>query len=69
MAEESKVKSQVLESISYFGGLTLDVFEAQMGHTKEWPFIRSRLLKIFGDRGLKGRVSEIFDSQKNGGQK
>jgi len=64
-----KVKNEVLESVAYFAGLTLDVFEAQMGHTKEWPFIRSRLLKIFGDRGLKGRVEEIFNSNSQGGIK
>lgn len=69
MQHGNGVREKVVESISYYGGLTLDLFEAQLGHTKEWPFIRSRLLKIFGDRGLKGRVEEIFDSNANGGSK
>jgi hypothetical protein len=42
-------------------GMILDLFEQEMGEEKDWPFIRSRLLKIPSpDRGLESKVFETL---------
>jgi hypothetical protein len=38
----------------------LDDCELEMGDSPRWKFLRSRLLKIFGERGLEGKIDEIM---------
>ena len=45
-------------------GLLLDDIELELGDSPRWPYVRSRLLKYLGDRGLEGRIIEII-KQKN----
>ena len=40
--------------------LILDDIELELGESPRWPYIRSRLLKYLGDRGLEGRIVETL---------
>lgn len=54
----NKLESEVMEEIDLCQSLVMDASELILGDSKEWPFYRSRTLKTFGDRGLRGRVRE-----------
>lgn len=56
-----KLESEVMEEIDLCQSLVMDASELILGESKEWPFYRSRTLKTFGDRGLRGRVREKID--------
>jgi len=51
---------QIIETIGFYRGLLLDSVEHEMGGDPKWGYLRSRMLKILGDRGLEGRVQEIL---------
>lgn len=52
-SEVSKARKQVL-----------DLLQATMGHSPQWKFVRSRILKIFGRDGLE----KIVNGQEHCGQ-
>lgn len=57
--KENEAK-QIKETFNFYRGLLLDLFEQELGDTKKWPFIRSRLLKFLSsERGLEAKVMEI----------
>lgn len=49
---------EVLRHISVARHEILSVVDAVYGGTPQWPFVRSQLLRILGERGLEGRVGE-----------
>ncbi len=56
-----KLEQDILDAIGFYRGLVLDSVEQEMGLNDErWKFVRGRLLKCFGDRGLQGKVTEGF---------
>lgn len=52
---------KLLETIEFYRGLVLDSVELELGESPQWKRLRSRLLKILGDRGLEGRINEILN--------
>lgn len=62
-----RLERNILEAVSSCRSGVLDTFELELGETANWKFARSRLLKVFGDRGLAGRIAEILTSEFNGG--
>lgn len=62
---DQKYKEQPLEDyIDYARRNLLNVLESAYGHTESWPFIRSRVLQIFGRSGL-GRYLQTPNKEKN----
>jgi hypothetical protein len=43
---------------------TLDLLEAVMGHSPKWPFVRNRILRIFGRDGLERLLNGNGENQK-----
>lgn len=62
-----KYTQKIIEEIRRSRGFTLDVVELVIGDSPEWKMVRSRLLKIFGERGLEQRVHQILteDDESN----
>jgi hypothetical protein len=63
--------SQIKQTLMIYTGMLLDAVEHSVCEAKDWPQLRARLLKILGERGLAGRVTEIMisDVEKNSGAK
>lgn len=59
--------NEVKELFSFYRGLVLDVFEQELGESKNWQQVRSRLLKILSpDRGLEAKVIKtLLDGQED----
>ena len=55
-----RVLQQCLSAIDYYRGMDLDLSEQEFGEFDNWSFIRGRILKLWGDRGLSGRISAII---------
>lgn len=54
-------EEQLLEVIDFYRGLILDSVQSEMRENPEgWKFVRARLLKALGDRGLSGKILKIF---------
>ncbi len=48
------------ETFDFYRGLILETFEQEVGDQHNWPIIRSRVLRCMGDRGLEGKLRELF---------
>lgn len=58
-----RLDRRLSEVIDFYRGLILDAVEQELGAEPNWPFLRGRLLKSMGDRGLAGKVREIISSE------
>ena len=61
----SLLERQLLEVIDQYRSMIIDPIEQEMGDSPNWLYIRSRLLKALGDRGLSGRIREIVANHEN----
>jgi hypothetical protein len=70
--KEKKMQSQItkyqlerrlLELVDHYRSLIIDPIEQEIGSTLGWPYVRSRLLKALGDRGLAGQIQEILNHE------
>lgn len=59
----ARLESRLLEALAFYRGLILDSVEQELGGEANWPFLRGRLLKSMGDRGLAGRIREILNNE------
>ncbi len=41
----------------------LEATEQELSESPRWNALRTRLLKYFGDRGLQGRIDELFAAE------
>jgi hypothetical protein len=57
------LERRLLDVIDQYRSMILDPVEQELGHTANWSFLRSRLLKALGDRGLAGRIREVIVSE------
>ncbi len=64
--QKQRLERHLIETVDYYRGLCLDLAEQQFGGTDEWPFVRARLLKLWGDRGLTGRLIEVIRRELSG---
>ena len=49
-------REKIRRQISIARRETLTVVEIVWGASPQWPFVRSQLLRILGERGLEGRL-------------
>ncbi len=63
--QKDRIERGLLESLDFYRGLVLDSVEQELGGTEKWPYLRGRLLKALGDRGLAGRIREILNIELN----
>jgi hypothetical protein len=57
---QSKQLKELLEMLGFYRGMVLDACEQEMGESPRWAFLRSRLLKIFGQRGMEEKIIKIM---------
>ncbi len=65
----SQLERQLLEVIDLYRSMIIDPIEQEMGDSPNWQYIRSRLLKALGDRGLSGRIREIVSFHESTGER
>jgi len=58
--EIEKKCDEIREEVRRCMARVLDDCEFEFGDSPKWKFFRSRMLRLFGDRGLEGRVIEIM---------
>lgn len=60
---KKRIEQRVKDVIDQYRSMILDPVEQELGESPNWKFLRSRLLKAMGDRGLAGRIFEILDNE------
>jgi len=60
---KNQLLRRLLEVVDQYRSMILDPVEQEVGDSPNWKFLRSRLLKALGDRGLSGRIVEILDDE------
>jgi hypothetical protein len=55
-----ELANRAKELIDFYRGLVMDAVEADC-EPKQWKQLRSRILKVLGDRGLEGKMIEMID--------
>jgi hypothetical protein len=55
--------AEALEAAEQCQRLTMDLIELEFLDSPKWDYLRPRLLRIFGDRGLRSRLHAIFESE------
>lgn len=64
---KDQLEQEILLAINACRATVLDTCELELGvRPSSWKFIRSRLLRCFGDRGLSGKVREILAAKNFG---
>ncbi|TVQ79815.1 MAG: hypothetical protein EA369_04010 [Bradymonadales bacterium] len=58
------LQKYLLDAVSTCRANILDTFEVELSESPNWRFVRLRLLKAFGDRGLEGRVKQVFNQEQ-----
>lgn len=67
MGNSQHTLEQIHQTINFYRGLMLDLFEQELSDHAKWPFIRSRLLKILSpQRGLEAKIMSIISESDNG---
>jgi hypothetical protein len=60
---KQRLEQRLLEAIDQYRSIILDPVQQELGDTPNWKFLRSRLLKALGDRGLAGRIRETLSDE------
>jgi hypothetical protein len=55
-----QIQKNILNEVRICMARVMDDCELEMGESPRWKFLRSRLLKMFGDRGLEGKINQII---------
>jgi hypothetical protein len=55
-----KLDDNLRATIGLYRGLVLDACESELANQQQWTYLRSRLLKLLGDRGLEGKIFAIL---------
>lgn len=55
---QQRIEKRVGEIVGQHRARILDLAEAAFGNTEQWPFFRSKALRLIGDRGLEGELRE-----------
>jgi len=62
--ELDNLERNILDIIDHYRGHILDPIEQELGDSPSWKFLRSKILKALGDRGLSGRIREVIQIEK-----
>ena len=65
-SKRKRIEQQLFDAVNSSRASVLDLFEAELGDSPNWHFLRSKLLRIFGDRCLGFRINEILDAEFGG---
>lgn len=57
-----RVEQNMLDAVNSCRAGVMDTIDLELGDSPNWKFIRARLLRCFGDRGLSGRISDILNA-------
>ena len=60
---KKRLEERILDVIDQYRSMILDPIEQEVGKSPNWPYLRGRLLKALGDRGIVGRIKEILNSE------
>ena len=60
----SSIDNRILEVVDFYRGIILDAVEQEAGGLPNWKYLRSRILKALGDRGLAKQIAEILKSNR-----
>lgn len=60
---KDELQRKLMDVVDQYRSMILDPVEQEMGDSPNWKYIRSRLLKALGDRGLGGRIYEVINTQ------
>jgi len=55
-----RIQRETSEAISLCLDSVMSTCELELENSSNWGSVRSRILRLFGDRGLKGRVEQIL---------
>jgi len=58
-----RIERNMLDSVNSCRAGVMDTVDLELGDKPNWQFIRARLLRSFGDRGLSGRIREILNAE------
>ena len=58
---KQNLERRLLDVVDQYRSMIIDPIEQELGGSANWPYLRSRLLKALGDRGLAGRIREIIN--------
>lgn len=61
--KRQSIERRILEVVDQYRSMILDPVEQEMGGSPSWKYLRGRLLKAFGERGIQGRIREVLDSE------
>ncbi|MGZ3775208.1 MAG: hypothetical protein ACXVCY_15050 [Pseudobdellovibrionaceae bacterium] len=59
-----KQLENIIEEVSRCRSRVMDDCEIEFGDSLRWNLFRSRLLRIFGERGLEGKIIEIMSAEE-----
>lgn len=57
--------SEIIDAIQKARSEITDLFEVAIGSSENWPVYRSRVLRVFGQRGLEGKITDILNNSQN----
>lgn len=60
------LERRLLDVVDQYRSMILDPVEQAVGDSQEWKYLRSRILKAMGDRGLAGRIREVLREELDG---
>jgi hypothetical protein len=63
---KERIESRLIEVVDQYRSMIIDPIEQEIGSSPNWPYLRSRLLKALGDRGLVARIREVVSSEFGG---
>lgn len=59
-SQKEHLEERMLEVTDFYRGFVMDIAEQELGSNENWQFVRGRLLKALGDRGLVGKLREVI---------
>ncbi len=62
-------KDAALRDVAIARRKILALVEGVFGNSSQWPFIRTQLLTILGERGLQGAIDKAFEGIGNDGDR
>ena len=60
---KERLERRLLDVIDQYRSMILDPIEQELGSNPNWKYLRGRLLKALGDRGISGRIVEVLNSE------
>lgn len=63
----NEIRDRLLAIVDLYRGMVLDSIQLELQESPNWPQIRSRLLKLLGDRGLVGQIKSQFNADITSG--